>query len=164
MFYNKFQNNKSLRPVRVGYDAVSPLGIDLNKQWKRSEAGESGISFLTRFPLRNGFPVNIAGEVDDIDLDGYPFLKSREMALWTSPVFKYSMLVVHRALARSQIEITAEIAPRVAITFSSAVGGLDAVLEADRLMITRGTLPHPFTNPNACINMVGGKISIMTGA
>jgi len=164
MFYNKSKNDESSRPVIVGYDAVSPLGTDLHKQWARAEAGESGIGFLTRFPLPDGFPVTIAGQVDEVGLDAYPFLKSREMAFWTSPVFKYAMLVVHRALERSGIEITADIAPRVAITFSTAVGGLDAVLDADRRMIARGKLPHPFTNPNSCINMVGGKISIMTGA
>jgi 3-oxoacyl-[acyl-carrier-protein] synthase II len=43
-------------------------------------------------------------------------------------------------------------------------GGQDAVLKADRRMIGEGRMPHPFTNPNACINMVGGKVSILTGA
>ena len=31
-------------------------------------------------------------------------------------------------------------------------------------MIGEGRMPHPFTNPNACVNMVGGKVSILTGA
>ena len=74
------------------------------------------------------------------------------------------MLVVHRALIKSGIEITADLAPRVAITFSSAVGGQDAVLQADRRMIAEDKLPPPYANPNACINMVGGKVSILTGA
>lgn len=74
------------------------------------------------------------------------------------------MLVVHRALAESGIEITPELAPRVGITFSTAVGGLDAVIAADRLMVKNNKLPNPFTNPNSCINMVGGKVSILTGA
>jgi len=108
--------------------------------------------------------VRIAGQVEDIDINAYPFLKSRDMALWTSPVFSHAMLVVHRALAKSSIEITDDIAPRVAITFSTAVGGLDAVIRADRMWVSGGKLPHPFTNANSCINMVGGKISIMTGA
>jgi 3-oxoacyl-[acyl-carrier-protein] synthase II len=163
MVYHKYHDDAS-NAVVVGYDAISPLGIDLYKQWERAQAGESGIGFLTRFPLPDGFPINIAGQVNDIDLDSYPFLKSRDMALWTSPVFKYALLVVHRALEKSLIEITPDLSPRVAITFSSAVGGLDAVLKADRLMFTQGKLPHPFTNPNSCINMVAGKISIMTGA
>jgi len=152
------------RPVIVGYDAVSPLGVDMETQWDRASKGISGINVLTRFPLRQGFPVKIAGQVEEINTDEYPFLKSRDMALWTSPVFSHAMLVVHRALKKSGIEITDEISNRVAITFSSAVGGLDAVIRADRLWVSGGKLPHPFTNANSCINMVGGKISIMTGA
>ncbi len=152
------------RPVILGYDAVSPLGTDMENQWKRAVRGESGISKLTRFPVQEEFPVRIAGQVDEIDSGPYPFLKPRAMAHWTSPVFKNAMLVVHRALEKSGVEITPEIAPRVAITFSSAVGGLDAVINADRRMVAEGRLPHPFTNPNSCINMVGGKISMLSKA
>ncbi len=148
----------------MGYDAVSPLGVDMETQWMRAVCGLSGIGALTRFPLREGSPVKIAGQVGDIDTDAYPFLKARDMALWTSPVFSHAMLVVHRALAKSGIEITDDMAHRVAVTFSSAVGGLDAVIRADRMWVSGGKLPHPFTNANSCINMAGGKISIMTGA
>jgi 3-oxoacyl-[acyl-carrier-protein] synthase II len=154
-------SNKS---VILGYDAVSPLGTDLDHQWQRAVAGDCGIGRLTRFPLTADFPVRVAGEVAEVDVRPYPFLQPREMAYWTSPIFKYALLVVHRALEESGISITSEIAPRVAVTFSSAVGGLDAILKADRLMIAEGKMPHPFTNPNSCINMVGGKISILTGA
>jgi len=148
----------------IGYDAVSSLGTELETQWQRAAAGESGVGPLTRFSLRGDFPVRVAGEVPAIDTASYPFLQPREMAHWTSPIFKYALLVVHRALKNSGLEITPAIAPRVAVTFSSAVGGLDAVLQADRLMVSQGKLPHPFTNPNSCINMVGGKVSIMTKA
>jgi len=148
----------------LGYDAVSSLGTDWETQWQRAVRGDCGIGPLTRFPLTQDFPVRVAGQVDDIDVKPYPFLQPREMAHWTSPVFKYALLVVHRALKASGVEITADIAPRVAITFSSAVGGLDAVLKADRQIIAENKMPHPFSNPNACINMVGGKVSILTGA
>jgi 3-oxoacyl-[acyl-carrier-protein] synthase II len=153
-----------LNPLILGYDAVSPLGTQMDGQWERAVRGESGIAPLTRFPLRSGFPVQVAGQVADIDAEPYPFLKPREMAHWTSPLFRNAMLVVHRALKKSGVEITADIAPRVAVTFSSAVGGLDAVINADRMLVAEGKLPHPFTNPNSCINMVGGKISILTKA
>jgi len=151
-------------PVILGYDAVSPLGTDLAAQWQCACAGQSGIGPLTRFPLRENFPVRIAGQVADIDLSLYPYLTSRDMALWTSPIFKYGLLTVQRALEASGIAIIPGLAPRVGITFSSAVGGLDAVISADRLLNDKNKLPHPFTNPNSCINMVGGKVSIMTGA
>jgi 3-oxoacyl-[acyl-carrier-protein] synthase II len=152
------------RPVILGYDAVSPLGVEMEEQWERAARGESGIGALTRFPLADGFPVRIAGQAAEINTREYPFLATREMAMWTSPIFRYSLLAVHRAIKKSGIEITKALAPRVAVTFSSAVGGLDAVIRADRLWVADGKLPHPFTNANSCVNMVGGKVSIMTGA
>lgn len=154
----------SKKAVIIGYDAVSPLGTDMDTQWAKAIQGESGIGALTRFPLTDDFPVRIAGQVADVDTGTYPFLRPRKLALWPSPIFKYAMLVVHRALAKCGIQITPELSPRVAITFSSAVGGQDAVLKADRRMIAENKLPPPYTNPNSCINMVGGKISILTTA
>ncbi len=150
----------------IGYDAVSPLGIDLECQWQRAVAGDSGIGPLTRFALRDDFPVRIAGQLPAIEADGhaYPFLSARHQAAWFSPIFAYGLLTVDRALARSGIEIDAALAPRVAVTYSSAVGGLDAVLAADRRLQAEGRLPHPYANPNSCINMIGGKVAIQTGA
>jgi len=151
-------------PLVAGYDLVSPLGTSLDDTWRRSAAGESGIGPLTRFPVAGDFPVTIAGEVDEIDRTPYDFLSARALALWKSPIFAHALLVVHRALARSRLVITPEIAPRVAVTFSSAVGGQDAVLAADRRMQATGKLPPPMANPNSCINMVGGKVAVLTGA
>ncbi len=150
--------------VIVGYDAVSALGTDLEGQWAQAVRGESGIGRLTRFSTAPDFPVRVAGEVAEIDTAPYPFLSPRSLALWPSPLFKYALLVVHRALAASGILITPALAPRVAVTFSSAIGGLDAILAADRRLMTEGKLPPPYANPNSCINMVGGKIAMLTGA
>ncbi len=154
----------SKKAVIVGYDAVSPLGTDLAIQWAKALKGESGISELTRFTPGDDFPVRIAGQVDPIDTEPYPFLSPRKLALWPSPIFKHALLVVHRALEKSGLAITPELSPRVAITFSSAVGGLDALLKADRRLIAENKLPQPYSNPNSCVNMVGGKISILTNA
>jgi 3-oxoacyl-[acyl-carrier-protein] synthase II len=150
--------------VIIGFDAISPLGRDLDEQWQHALQGQSGVGPLTRFTVDNEFPVKIAGQVPEIDDLDYPFLTARHQAAWSSPIFKYGMLTVERALAHSCIEITPELAPRVGVTYSSAVGGLDAVLNADRHMREAGKLPPPYTNPNSCINMVGGKIAMQTGA
>ncbi len=152
------------RPWIIGSDLISPLGSEPETQWQRAAAGESGIGPLTRFPLPADFPVTVAGQVPAIDVTPYDFLSPRKMAHWTSPIFLHAMLVVHRAMQRAGLEIDAALAPRVATTFSTAIGGLDAVLAADRNMVARGRLPHPFTNPNACVNMVAGKVSMLTGA
>ena len=153
-----------MTPVIIAYDFVSPLGVDLETQWRRAKHGRSGIGPLTRFALNDEFPVRIAGQAPAIDHLPYPFLKPREEARWPSPVFRYALLTVQRALEKCGLEITADLAPRVAVTFSSAVGGLDAVLAADRNLMGNGKLPLPCVNPNSCINMVGGKVSMLTGA
>jgi len=150
--------------VIVGYDAISPLGSDLGEQWQAALEGKSGVGPLTRFPLPDKFPVHIAGQVPEISGKEYPFLSARHQAAWTSPVFKYSMLSVARALENSGIEITPDIGLRTAVTYSSAIGGLDAVLAADRRLQAENKLPLPYVNPNSCINMVGGKVAIQTGA
>ena len=150
--------------VIIGYDAISPLGLELEEQWQRALQGESGIGPLTRFALGDDFPVRVAGQVPDIDHLDYPFLKPREQARWPSPLFKFALLTVQRALAASSLEITEKLAPRVAVTYSSAIGGLDSVLKADRGLMAHGSLPLPCINPNSCINMVAGKVSMLTGA
>ncbi len=152
------------RAVIIGYDAVSPLGIDLEEQWQRALQGQSGVGPLTRFAFNDDYPVKIAGQAPSIDHLPYDFLKPREQARWVSPIFKYALLTVQRALERSGLQITPQLAPRVAVTYSSAVGGLDAVLDADRKLMGKGILPPPCVNPNACINMVSGKVSMLTGA
>src|SRR5574341_743426 len=129
------------RPVILGYDCVSPLGTDFGGQWDRAAAGQSGIGPLTRFPLRENFPVTVAGQVAEMDVTPYPFLRPRKMVHWKSPIFKYGMLVVHRALAKVGLEIGPELSPRVATTFSTAIGGLDTVLDADRTLVGSGELP-----------------------
>lgn len=154
-----------LRPVIVGYDGLSCLGLDLEQQWARAVRGESGIGPLTRFPYRDDSRVRIAGEVDRREIEPCPpFLRPREMVQWTSPIFRYGMLTVHRALRRAGLEISAENAPRVGVTFSSAIGGLDAVIDADRALVRDGSMPMPCMNPNACASMITGKIAMLTGA
>ncbi len=152
------------RIVVLGYDAISSLGATLGEQWERAEHGHGGIGPLTRFPLPDEFPVRIAGQVADLPDRAFPYMSPRELGHWTSPIFRYGMLVVHRTINNIGLEIAPEIAPRVATTFSTAIGGLDAVIKADRTMTASGKLPHPFVNPNSCINMVTGKVAILTGA
>jgi len=155
------------RPVLLAWDGVSSLGLNWDAAWQRAVRGESGIGPLTRFPLRPDYPVSIAGQVniDPSAIDPCPpCLRPREMAHWKSPVFRYSMLAAYRAIAKSGIVITPALSPRVAVTFSTAIGGLDAVVEGDRALVGSNALPLPYMNPNSCVNMIGGKIGILAGA
>ncbi|MFO8071178.1 MAG: beta-ketoacyl-[acyl-carrier-protein] synthase family protein [Polyangia bacterium] len=149
--------------VVCGYDMITPLGEDLEKQWEAFAAGRSGVDWVGRFDPPEGYPVRVSGEVPPVDFSGLSFWSERAKANWFSPVIFHSMAVAERALEHAALEITEKRAPRVAITFSSAIGGLDAMIRAET-KVGAGETPHPFTNPNGCLNLVGGKVSIHTGA
>ncbi len=149
--------------VIAGYDMVTPLGTDLDEQWQAFAAGRSGVRWISRFEPGENDPVRVAGEVPAIDFSHFDFYSERDEANWFSPVIFHSMLVAQRALVHAELAISPENASRVGITFSSAIGGLDAMILAED-KVRSGQTPHPFTNPNGCLNLVGGKVSILTGA
>ncbi len=154
-------HNKDI--VIVGYDMVSPLGTELEAQWEAFKDGRSGVDWVNRFDLQDNDQVRAAGEVPKIDFSKYSFWSERDEANWFSPVIFHSMLVAERALKRAGLIIDGENAHRIGITFSSAIGGLDAMIQAEK-KVQDGLSPHPFTNPNGCLNLIGGKVSIATGA
>lgn len=149
--------------VICGYDMVTPLGEDIDGQWEAFAAGRSGVDWVTRFDVDDDYPVRVAGEAARVDFSRYDFWSERDEANWFSPVIFHSMLVARRALEHSGLKISEQNAGRIGITFSSAIGGLDAMIMAED-KVRAGLTPHPFTNPNGCLNLVAGKVSILTGA
>ncbi len=149
--------------VIVGYDMVTPLGSEPEAQWEAFAAGRSGVDWVSRFTVTEEFPVRVSGEVPRIDFSKYDFWSERDEANWFSPVIFHSMLVAQRACRHAGLTIDESNAGRVGITFSSAIGGLDAMIGAEA-KLRAGRTPHPFTGPNGCLNLVAGKVSILTGA
>jgi 3-oxoacyl-[acyl-carrier-protein] synthase II len=139
------------------------LGCELDAQWEAFAAGKSGVDWIRRFEVTERFPVRVSGEVPKIDFSQHAFWNERDEANWFSPVIFHSMRVAKRALGHAGMIVTEENASRVATTFSSAIGGLDAMIAAET-KLREGLTPHPFTNPNGCLNLVAGKVSILTGA
>lgn len=149
--------------VIAGYDMVTPLGTELDRQWDAFASSMSGVDWIQRYEVPDGDPVLVAGQVPMVDFSKYSFWSERDAANWFSPVIFHSMLVAQRALLDAGLEINDANANRIGITFSSAIGGLDAMIKAEETQ-RQGRTPHPFTNPNGCLNLVGGKVSILTGA
>ncbi len=149
--------------VIVGYDLVCPLGTSLPEIVDAFCVGKSGVGIISRYALGENDEVQVSGEVPKLRYEDFDFWNERDTSNWFSPVIFHSMLVAKRAVERSGLSITDENASRVAVTFSSAVGGLDAMIDAED-KVRQGKLPHPFTNPNGCLNLVAGKVSILTGA
>lgn len=149
--------------VISGYDMVSPLGVELEEQWTAFAAGKSGIDWVHRFERRDADPVKVSGEVPRLTYENFDFWSERDTGNWFSPVIFHSMLVARRAVEHAGLSIDNATAGRIGITFSSAIGGLDAMIDAET-KTNAGLTPHPFTNPNGCLNLMAGKVSILTGA
>lgn len=149
--------------VIAGYDLVCPLGASTEEALAGFFDAKSGVNRISRYEVLDTDEVRVSGEVPPIRYEDFDFWNERDTTNWFSPVIFHSMLTVRRALEHACFEVNEDNAHRVATTFSSAVGGLDAMIAAEE-KVRQGRLPHPFTNPNGCLNLVAGKVSILTGA
>ncbi len=147
------------RIVVSSYDMITPLGEDVETSYHNMIEGKSGIRPISRFDTSES-DVLYAGEVPEINFLDYEPFTARDLKNWFSPVISHSMLVTYRALKKAGLNIPDNNQHRVAITFSSAIGGLDAMLLADQKLNESGATPHPFTSVNYCLNLIAGKISM----
>ncbi|MDH5680273.1 MAG: beta-ketoacyl-[acyl-carrier-protein] synthase family protein [Spirochaetota bacterium] len=145
--------------VVSAYEMITPLGKSAEESYLNIVEGHSGVKSISRFDTTD-IDVHYAGQVSDIDFLEYDIFTARELKNWFSPVISHSLLVAHKAIQKSGLEITEQNSPRIAVTFSSAIGGLDAILLADQQFNAFKTTPHPFTNVNVCLNLIAGKISM----
>ncbi len=153
------KNCMKKRIVVSSYDMISPLGKDTQETFQNAVAGKTGVQKIKRFDSSD-IDVHYAGQVPEIDFLEYDIFTKRELKNWFSPVISHSLLTAYRAINQSGLEITDENRHKIAVTYSSAIGGLDAILYADQQLNAKNALPHPFTNVNVCLNLIAGKISM----
>ncbi len=147
------------RIVISSVDMITPLGQDVESSYYNMIEGKSGIGSISRFDTSESH-VLYAGEVPEINFLEYELFTARDLKNWFSPVISHSMLVTDRALKKAGFSISDNNRHRIAVTFSSAIGGLDAMLLADQRLNKSGATPHPFTSVNYCLNLIAGKISM----
>lgn len=152
----------SKRMVLSSYEMVTPLGKNVDESFDNALKQQSGIVEISRFD-HSDINVHYAGQIPEMNLLETGILNKRELKNWFSPVIGYSMLVANKAVEKSGLVITDNNRHRIATTFSSAIGGIDAILAADQNWNSSRTTPHPFTNVNVCLNLIAGKISMMLG-
>src|SRR5919201_6816821 len=64
------------RVVVTGLGAVTPLGSSAPETWRAALAGESGIDWIRAFDASD-YPVQVAAEVKEFDLDGVASAKEQ---------------------------------------------------------------------------------------
>ncbi|MDI7742865.1 beta-ketoacyl-ACP synthase II [Lysinibacillus fusiformis] len=149
------------RVVITGIGAVTPLGNTIEETWENIVAGNSGVGPLTRLDVEK-FPVKIAAEVKDFDIEQYIEKKeARKMDRFTH----YALAASIMAMKDSGLAITEEIAPRVGVWIGSGIGGMETYENQYVTFQERGVRRvSPFFVPMMIPNMASGQVSIHFGA
>ena len=150
------------RVVITGMGVLSPIGNSLDTFWNNAIAGVNGIATIAKFPIPEGFPVTIAGELKDFDPARYMDVKTaRRSADFTL----YAVAAAKMAVDDSGIDFKAEPDPyRCGCTVGSGVGGIE-ITEKEVLRMERGRTAKvsPFAIPEMIANMAAGTIAIEHG-
>ena len=89
------------RVVVTGIGAISPVGNTAEKSWEAIVNGKSGIGLLTRLDSEQ-FPVKVAAEVKDFDIEEYiPRKEARKMDRFTH----YALAASIMAMKDSNLEL-----------------------------------------------------------
>jgi nodulation protein E len=150
------------RVVVTGLGIISPLGLNLEENWKNLSEGRPAIGPIqsvdfTRAPMRfqNGAEVR-----------GYDPLKHFEggKEAYIDRFAQFSVVAAREALRDSGIELTPALKEQSAIVCGSAVGGQSAIEAGfeDLWVSDRGRV-HPLTIPKTMANAGASHISMDLG-
>ncbi len=146
----------------IGYGISSPLGIDLDSNWKNAVAGESGFRRVTRCETKSDS--YIVGEIPDWNPADYDFVNRKEAYNWNADFVHLTMGICQEAIANSGLEINAETGPKTACLIGSALNGSDAFRVAMDAYQNLGPFKvSPYLLPNLCANVPSGKAGMMLG-
>lgn len=150
------------RVVVTGLGIISPLGLNVEENWKNLSEGRSGIGPIQsvdfmRAPMRfqNGAEVR-----------GYDPLKHFEggKEAYIDRFAQFSVVAARQAMRDSGLELTPSLKEQAAIVCGSAVGGQSAIEAGfeDLWVSDRGRV-HPLTIPKTMANAGASHISMDLG-
>ncbi|MGB9607348.1 MAG: beta-ketoacyl synthase N-terminal-like domain-containing protein [bacterium] len=145
------------RAVITGLSLLTPLGIGIEKNWRRLLRGESGISHITAFDVSD-FTSRIGGEVRDFNVEDYIDKKeARRMDRFA----QFGVAGAKLALADSGLEIDKLNPEEVAVIIGSGIGGISTWEEQHRIFLEKGpSRVSPFFIPMLIIDMGAAHIAI----
>src|SRR5271156_1618548 len=150
----------SRRVAITGLGIISPLGLNLEDNWKSLSAGRPAIG-----PIK-GADCSTLRFKNGAEVTGYDAVKHFEGGkdAYIDRFAQFSVVAAREALRNSGLELTQELRERSAIVCGSAVGG-QASIEAgfeDLWVQGRGRV-HPLTIPKTMANAGASHISMDLG-
>ena len=156
------------RVVVTGMGIACPLGVGVERVWKRLIAGESGIGAIQSFDTKE-LTAKIAGQVPigtraegGLDLNEWIPVKDQK---------KMDRFIHLAVVAASEaVEDSGWVPPdedarcATGVMIGSGIGGLGTIYEASIMVYTGKTRRlSPFFIPSALINLASGHVSIKYG-
>lgn len=148
------------RVVVTGIGMISPLGLNLEENWKNALAGVSGISEITTFDASQ-FDVRFAGEVKGFDPGS--IIEKKEIKKMDRFI-QFALASASMAVNDSGIEFNEELQSRSGAIIGVGMGGLGGIESQHTVLMERG--PHrisPFFIPSVISNLAAGHLSIRYG-
>lgn len=149
------------RVVVTGVGAVTATGNTAEETWQGMLAGRSGIGPITLFDPEP-YPIRIQAEVKNFEVGDR--VDAKQQRYMTRGV-GFGVTAALEALADSGFKVTEENSDMVGVIFSSGGGGVDMIVEHQKILDTKGPRRiTPFLVANFIDDAVSGHIAICTGA
>ena len=156
------------RVVVTGMGITSPLGIGVERVWKRLTEGQSGISAIQSFDTEQ-LTAKVAGQVPagtraDGGLDLSEWIPVKDTKKMDRFIHLGLVAAVEAVEDSGWVPETEEDRCATGVMVGSGIGGLGAIYEAS-VLVHNGKAKRlsPFFIPSALINLVSGHISIRFG-
>jgi 3-oxoacyl-[acyl-carrier-protein] synthase II len=147
----------SKRAVITGLSLLTPLGIGVERNWRRLLEGESGISHITFFDA-SAFSSQIGGEVRDFNPEEY--IDKRE-ARRMDRFAQFSVAAAKMAIADAGLDMEKLKPEEVAVIMGSGIGGIATWEEQHRIFLEKGpNRVSPFFIPMLISDMAAAHIAI----
>ncbi|MFE5322715.1 beta-ketoacyl-ACP synthase II [Paenibacillus sp. NPDC056579] len=149
------------RAVITGLGIISPLGNDVERFWSGLAGGQSGISLIDTIDT-SGYKAKIAGLVRDFDADAR---FGRKEARRMDRFCQFALAAAEQAVEDSGLVMEHVDKERMGVYVGSGIGGIQTLLEQDRVLKERGPdRVSPFLVPMMISNMAAAMISMKFGA
>jgi beta-ketoacyl-acyl-carrier-protein synthase II len=140
--------------------ALTPVGNNLEETWTAFKAGTPGVARITLFDP-SPYEIQIGGEVKNFDTSSIHPKELRHM----DRNVQFAVVAGQEALRDSGYQITAENTDRTGVIVGSAAGGLNTILNQQKVLEERGPRRlSPFFIANMLPDSASGQVAIAVGA
>lgn len=149
------------RVVVTGMGVITSLGLNVPDFWKAIKKGQSGISIIKKFDVKD-YPTKVAAEIEKFN--PYDYMDRKELKRMDRYT-QFAMAASKIATEEAYIDPEKIDGTRMGVIIGSGIGGIETLEEQHSALINRGPgRVSPFFIPMMIANMASGRVAIQYGA